>query len=203
LSLEESKKSEKEKMVGRAHPTKMDSEHEIMMMDNKVKVTNKPVVAVFSGVFDPITEGHLDIIRRSAVIFNHIVVAVGTNPEKTELFTKNERVTLIHELIKDLPNAEVQGYEGLTIDFVKSIGGTVIIKGIRDSVDLRYELQQANTNRLAGGIETLLMLTGDRYALTSSSLIKQVASMGGDVSSLVPPLVAEKLKSKLGAAYRK
>lgn len=166
-------------------------------MNNDSANTNKPVVAVFSGVFDPITEGHMDIIRRSAVIFNRVVVAVGTNPGKMELFTKNERVELIHKLIRDIPNVEVQGYEGLTINFVKSIGGTIIIKGIRDSVDLRYELQQANTNRLAGGIETLLMLTGDRYALTSSSLIKQVASMGGDVSSMVPPLVAEKLKSKL------
>lgn len=166
-------------------------------MKSNIDHSTKPVVAVFSGVFDPITDGHLDIIRRSAVIFNRVVVAIGTNPQKTELFTKNERLELIRELVKDIPNVEVHDYEGLTIDFVKSVGGTVIIKGIRDSVDLRYELLQANTNRLAGGIETLLMLTGDRFVLTSSSLIKQVASMGGDVSSMVPPLVAEKLKSKL------
>jgi pantetheine-phosphate adenylyltransferase len=166
-------------------------------MEKNIDHSTKPVIAVFSGVFDPITDGHMDIIRRSAVIFNRVVVAIGTNPQKTELFTKNERLELIRELVKDIPNVEVHGYEGLTIDFVKSIGGTVIIKGIRDSVDLRYELQQANTNRLAGGVETLLMLTGDRFVLTSSSLIKQVASMGGDVSSMVPPLVAQRLKSKL------
>jgi pantetheine-phosphate adenylyltransferase len=166
-------------------------------MKNDTDHSTKPVIAVFSGAFDPITEGHMDIIRRSAVIFNRVIVAIGTNPQKTELFTKNERLELIRELVKDIPNVEAHDYEGLTIDFVKSVGGTIIIKGIRDSVDLRYELQQANTNRLAGGIETLLMLTGDRYALTSSSLIKQVATMGGDVSSMVPPLVAEKLKSKL------
>jgi pantetheine-phosphate adenylyltransferase len=158
---------------------------------------NKSVVAVFSGVFDPITEGHLDIIRRGSGIFNKLIVAVGTNPEKHELFSKDERVTLIRELTKAMPNVEVHGYEGLTIDFVRSIGGTVILKGIRDTVDLRYELQQANTNRLAGGIETLFLLAADRYALTSSTLIKQVAMMGGDVSSMVPPLINEHLHQKL------
>jgi pantetheine-phosphate adenylyltransferase len=158
---------------------------------------NKSVVAVFSGVFDPITEGHLDIIKRGSGIFNKLVVAVGTNPEKHELFSKDERVKLIRELTRDMSNVEVQGYEGLTIDFVRSIGGTVILKGIRDTVDLRYELQQANTNRLAGGIETLFLLAADRYALTSSTLIKQVAMMGGDVSSMVPPLINKHLLQKL------
>ncbi len=158
---------------------------------------NTSVVAVFSGVFDPITEGHLDIIKRGSGIFNKLVVAVGTNPEKHELFSKDERVKLIRELTRDMSNVEVQGYEGLTIDFVRSIGGTVILKGIRDTVDLRYELQQANTNRLAGGIETLFLLAADRYALTSSTLIKQVAMMGGDVSSMVPPLINKHLLQKL------
>ncbi len=154
------------------------------------------VTAVFSGVFDPITEGHLDIIKRGAAIFSRLVIAVGTNPEKSELFSKEERVAIISELVKDLPNVEVHGYEGLTINFVKSIGGGVILKGIRDTVDLRYELQQANTNRIAGEIETLFMLATDRHALTSSTLIKQIAAMGGDVSSLVPKIVDDKLKEK-------
>jgi len=157
----------------------------------------KLVTAVFSGVFDPVTEGHLDIIRRGATVFNRLIVAVGTNPEKTELFNKNERVEIIKELVKSLTNVEVIGYEGLTFDFVKKMGGSVILKGSRDTVDLRYELQQANTNLLAGGIETLFMLAGERHALTSSTLIKQVAAMGGDVSSLVPNLVARRLKEKL------
>jgi len=166
-------------------------------VSNNVNIKTKPVVAVFSGVFDPITEGHLDLIRRGAQIFDKLVVAVGTNPEKRELFTKSERVELIRQLVADVPNVEVQSYAGLTIDFVHQVGGTVVLKGIRDTVDLRYELQQANTNRLAGGVETLFLLTGDRYALTSSSLIKQIAAMGGDVSSLVPPVVVEKLAEKL------
>jgi pantetheine-phosphate adenylyltransferase len=158
---------------------------------------SKPVIAVFSGVFDPVTEGHLDIIRRGSEIFTKVIVAVGTNPDKIELFDRDERKFLIEQLVKDIPNVEVKGYEGLTIDFVKEVGGTFILKGIRDTVDLRYELQQANTNRLAGGIETVFVLAADRHALTSSSLIKQVAAMGGDVSSLVPNIVAEQLRKKL------
>ncbi len=167
-------------------------------MQKKKKITSKArnITAVFSGVFDPITEGHLDIIKRGAGIFNKLVIAVGTNPEKSELFSKEERVGMIRELVKHLPNVDVCGYEGLTTEFVKSIGGTVILKGIRDTVDLRYELQQANTNKLAGGIETLFMLATDQHTLTSSTLIKQIAAMGGDVSSFVPKLVARKLKEK-------
>ncbi|MFA5863857.1 MAG: pantetheine-phosphate adenylyltransferase [Phycisphaerae bacterium] len=167
------------------------------MVENLKNRTN-PLVAVFSGVFDPVTAGHLDIIRRGSAIFHRLIVAVGTNPEKMELFNKQERVELIQELTQDLPNVEIDSYEGLTFDFVKAVGGSVILKGIRDTVDLRYELQQANTNRLAGGIETLFMLATDVHALTSSTLIKQVASMGGDVGRLVPELVAKRLRAKLG-----
>ena len=158
---------------------------------------NKQVTAVFPGVFDPITEGHLDIIRRGAEIFNRFVVAVGTNPEKSELFPKSQRVEQLKTLLADIPNIEIHAYETLTIDFIRKIGGGIIVRGIRDSVDLRYELQQANTHRIAGGIETLFLLTSDKYALTSSTLIKQIASMGGDVSSLVPPLVSKLLHEKL------
>lgn len=162
-----------------------------------VTTTRKSVTAVFAGVFDPISDGHLNIIKRAAEIFNKLIVAVGTNPDKPTLFSKTERVEMIVELLKDLPNVEVRAYEGLTVDFVHKIKGTVIIRGIRDTVDLRYELQQANTNRLAGDIETLFLLAGDRYALTSSTLIKQVAAMGGDISSMVPPSVADRLKHRL------
>lgn len=166
---------------------------------------NRPrskLTAVFSGVFDPITDGHLDIIRRGAHIFATVVVGVGTNPEKHDLLSKSERVQIIKDLVADIPNVRVQAYDGLTIDFVKRVSAGVILKGIRDSVDLRYELQQANTNRLAGGVETLFLLTRDQHALTSSSLIKQIVAMGGDVSSLVPPSVAEALKRKLGHPKR-
>ncbi len=158
---------------------------------------NEKVIAVFPGAFDPVTEGHLDIINRGSKIFNKLIVAVGKNPEKRVLFEVNEKIDILRELTTNLPNVEVHGYEGLTIDFVKKVNGRVILKGIRDSVDLRYELQQANTNRLAGGIETLFVLAGEKHALTSSTLIKQIVAMGGDASSLVPPQVADRLKEKL------
>jgi pantetheine-phosphate adenylyltransferase len=167
------------------------------------RTLGKFVTAVFSGTFDPITEGHVDIIRRGTQIFEKVIVAVGTNPEKDELFTKQERVEMIKELVSDMPDVEVVAYDGLTIDFVRKVGGSVILKGIRDTTDLHYELQQANTNRLAGRIETLFLLTGDRHALTSSSLIRQVAEMGGDISSLVPPVVAEKLRKRLVSNNKK
>jgi len=167
------------------------------------KTPGKFVTAVFSGTFDPITEGHVDIIRRGTQIFEKVIVAVGTNPEKDELFTKQERVEMIKELVSDMPDVEVVAYDGLTIDFVREVGGSVILKGIRDTTDLHYELQQANTNRLAGGIETLFLLTGDRHALTSSSLIRQIAEMGGDISSLVPSVVAEKLRKRLVSNKKK
>lgn len=158
---------------------------------------SKPATAVFSGVFDPITDGHLDIIRRGARLFDKLIVGVGTNPVKSELFSKTERVEIIRKLVSDLSNVEVQSYDGLTMDFVRKVGGTAILKGIRDTIDLRSELQQASTNRIAGGIETLFLLTSGQHALTSSTLIKQIVSMGGDVTQLVPAEVAEKLKSKL------
>ncbi len=158
---------------------------------------SKSSTAVFSGVFDPITDGHLDIIRRGARLFDKLIVGVGTNPVKTELFSKTERVEIICKLVSDLPNVEVQSYDGLTMDFVRKVGGTAILKGIRDTIDLRSELQQASTNRIAGGIETLFLLTSGQHALTSSTLIKQIVSMGGDVTQLVPAEVAKKLKIKL------
>jgi len=163
---------------------------------------DQPVIAVFPGVFDPVTDGHLDIIQRAARIFSRVIVAVGTNPEKRQLLTKRERVGLLRKLVADIPNVRVEAYEGLTVDFVRRAGGAVILKGIRDTIDLRYELQQANTNRLAGGVETVFLLTGDRHALTSSTLIKQIAAMGGDVSSLVPPVVARILRARLGGRRR-
>ena len=158
---------------------------------------SKSATAVFSGVFDPITDGHLDIIRRGARLFDNLIVGVGTNPVKTELFSMTERVEIIRELVSDLPNVKVQSYDGLTMDFVRKVGGTAILKGIRDTIDLRSELQQASTNRIAGGIETLFLLTSGQHALTSSTLIKQIVSMGGDVTQLVPAEVAKKLKTKL------
>jgi pantetheine-phosphate adenylyltransferase len=153
-------------------------------------------IAVFPGQFDPITHGHLDVIRRGVALFDELIVAVGINPDKTELFSLKPRVAMVRQLIQDLPRVRVEQYTGLTVDFVKQSGATAILRGIRDVSDLRYEFQLALTNRTVGDVETVFIMTGDQFALTSSSLIRQVVSLGGDVRklrSVLPEIVIEKL----------
>jgi pantetheine-phosphate adenylyltransferase len=153
--------------------------------------------AVFPGQFDPITNGHLDVIRRSVVLFDELIVAVGINPEKREMFSLDQRIEMIRELLKDTPHVKVQKYTGLTVDFVRSVHATAILRGIRDVSDLRYEFQLALANRAVGGIETVFIMTGDQFALTSSSLIRQIVSLGGDVNQLqglLPDLVVHRLR---------
>lgn len=156
--------------------------------------------AVFPGQFDPITNGHLDIIRRGVNLFDELIVAVGVNPDKREMFTLAERVEMIGQLLEDVPGTRVQEYKGLTMDFVRAAGATTILRGIRDATDLRYEFQLALANRAVGGVETVFMMTSDQFALTSSSLIRQVVQLGGDVKSLepiLPELVIQGLQRKL------
>ena len=160
-------------------------------------------LAVFPGQFDPITKGHLDVIHRGVGLFDELIVAVGINPEKKELFTIDERVGMIRELLKGVPGARVEKFTGLTVDFVRSVKATAILRGIRDVSDLRYEFQLALANRAVGGIETVFIMSGDQFALTSSSLIRQVVALGGDVrqlAALLPPIVVEKLRAKQLAA---
>jgi pantetheine-phosphate adenylyltransferase len=157
--------------------------------------------AVFPGSFDPITNGHLDIIERASRLFGRVVVAVGHNPAKTEVFSPSERVAMIRGLVAQHENVAVDSYEGLTIDFVRAAGGDLIVRGIRDTIDVRDELQAANTNLIVGGVETVFLMASDRYALTSSTFIKQIVSMGGEesarLSSLVPTSVLQQLREKL------
>jgi pantetheine-phosphate adenylyltransferase len=153
--------------------------------------------AVFPGQFDPITHGHLDVIRRGVKLFDELIVAVGINPEKREMFPLDERIEMIRELLDDTPGVKVQKYTGLTVDFVRSVQATTILRGIRDVSDLRYEFQLAIANRTVGGIETVFIMTGDQFALTSSSLIRQIVSLGGDVGqlgTLLPDLVVKRLR---------
>jgi len=156
-------------------------------------------IAIFPGQFDPITNGHLDVIRRGVGLFDELIVAVGINPDKREFFSIAERVAMIQSLVKEMSGIRVEQYTGLTVDFAKSAKATVILRGIRDVLDLRYEFQLAMANRVVGGIETVFIMTGDQYALTSSSLIRQVVALGGDVrslSGLLPPVVVQKLREK-------
>jgi pantetheine-phosphate adenylyltransferase len=155
--------------------------------------------AVFPGQFDPITNGHLDVIRRGVKLFDELIVAVGKNPDKQELFSLSERESMIRELLRDIPNTRVMKYSGLTADFVREVKATAILRGIRDVSDLRYEFQLALANRAVGGVETAFIMTGDQYALTSSSLIRQVVALGGDLQTLaavLPESVIERLRDK-------
>jgi pantetheine-phosphate adenylyltransferase len=156
-----------------------------------------PRIAVFPGQFDPITYGHLDVIRRGVNLFDELIVAVGQNPEKREMFTIDERLAMIAELLTDIPGARAARYDGLTVDFVRSVNANVILRGIRDASDLRYEFQLALANRAVGGVETVFVMTGEQHAMTSSSLIRQVVALGASVDKLeplVPPNVVARLK---------
>lgn len=162
--------------------------------------TRRSIRAVFPGTFDPITHGHLDVIKRARDFVDELIVAIGHNPEKRELFTAAERVEMMRELIGDLPRVRIETYEGLTAEFVRRVGAQMIIRGIRDNVDLHFELQQANVNMAVGGVETVFLLTRDQFALISSTYIKQIVELGCQdterLSRLVPPNVAERLRQK-------
>ncbi|MBN1844891.1 MAG: pantetheine-phosphate adenylyltransferase [Sedimentisphaerales bacterium] len=158
---------------------------------------NKFVRAVFPGSFDPITNGHLDVICRSLKIFDELIVAVGDNPDKDALFTGPERVRMIAELVKDYPEVKVERFTGLTVEYVKSQNAQVIVRGLRNLTDVQYEFQLALTNRAVAGIETVFIMTAEKYGFTSSTLIREVGRFGGDVSGLLPPSVFEKLTARL------
>lgn len=163
---------------------------------------NDNLIAVFPGTFDPMTFGHVDLIQRGSRLFPKLIVGVGHNPEKSELFTTQERIEMITELISDLPSVTVQSYDGLTMQFVRSVHAGVLLRGIRDGSDLRDELQFANANLIVGDVETVFLMTTDQNALTSSTLIKQIVELGGAdinrLSNLVPPGVLKKLQEKIG-----
>ena len=155
--------------------------------------------AIFPGSFDPFTNGHLDIVSRAARIFDRLVIAVLSNPQKQTLFSCQERLDLISQALGDEDNTiEVMSFDGLLIDFAKKLGAGVLIRGLRAVSDYEYELQMALMNRQLSGdkIETLFIVTGESNSYISSSVVKQVASFGGDVSSLVPETVNLALKRK-------
>jgi pantetheine-phosphate adenylyltransferase len=156
-------------------------------------------IGVFPGQFDPITNGHLDVIRRGVRLFDELIVAVGINPEKREFFTLEERVQMIRQLLSDTPGVRVQSYSGLTVDFCRQVHATALLRGIRDVSDLRHEFQMAQANRAVGNVETVFIMTGDEFALLSSSLIRQVVALGGDVgqlAGLLPAIVVKKLRER-------
>ena len=162
-------------------------------------MARSPTIALFPGTFDPITNGHLDVIRRGQDLFNRLIVAIGQNPAKPELFTMDERRQMIQKLVMDCGDeVTVETYDGLTVDYARRVGAKVILRGIRNVTDLNFEFQLALTNRAVAEIETVFIMTGETYAFTSSTLIKQIAS-GGEIDvlhRLLPPYVLDMLKQK-------
>jgi pantetheine-phosphate adenylyltransferase len=156
-------------------------------------------VAVFPGSFDPITNAHLDVVRRGAVLFDRLVVGVLGNTRKSPLFSVDERVALIRAEVADLgPSVTVEAFEGLTVEFARRHEAGFVIRGLRAISDFEAELQMAHTNRrLAPGIDTVFLMTGLEYGYVSSTLAKEVATFGGDVSAMVPAGVARALEEKL------
>jgi pantetheine-phosphate adenylyltransferase len=153
--------------------------------------------AVCPGSFDPVTYGHLDIIRRAAAIFDELVVATGTNPSKSRLFDPEARLQMLREACADLPNVQVMGFTGLIVDFCREIDATAIVKGLRGGNDYEYELPMAQMNSHLTGVETVFVPTNASLGYVSSSLVKEVASLGGDVSAFVPPRVHDRLRDQL------
>ena len=155
--------------------------------------------AIYPGSFDPVTFGHIDIIKRAAYIFDELIVAVLNNKGKTPLFSVDERVNILKEVVKDIPNVSVLSYEGLLVDFAKENDAGVIVRGLRAVTDFEFELQLAQTNSvLSSGVDTMFLTTSLRYAYLSSSTVKEVASYGGDIDKFVPPLVEKLTYEKYG-----
>lgn len=154
--------------------------------------------AIYPGSFDPVTYGHIDIINRASKIFDTITIAVLNNKGKTPLFSVDERVKIISNIVKDIPNVNVTSYEGLLVDFAEETGANVIIRGLRAVTDFEYELQMAQTNhKLRSNVETIFLTTALEYAYLSSSTVREVASFGGDISKFVPADIAEQVYAKL------
>lgn len=153
------------------------------------------ITAVYPGTFDPITCGHFDLIERAARFYERLVIAVADNRNKRSLFSLEERVALAKTVTAEMPNVEVIGFDGLLVDFVQGIEGNVLLRGLRAVSDFEYEFQLASMNRkLAPEVETMFMTPAEQYSFISSSLVREISALGGDVSDFVHPVVADALQ---------
>lgn len=152
---------------------------------------------IYPGTFDPVTNGHLDLVKRGLMIFDELIIAVAPSPKKQPLFTIEERLLMIEEAVKKYKSVRVEAFDGLLIDYVKRRGGIGIIRGLRAVSDFEYEMQMALMNRrLAGDLETVFVMPSEEYSYLTSTIVKEVASFGGTVSGLVPDMVEKALKDK-------
>lgn len=155
-------------------------------------------IAVYPGTFDPFTRGHEDLVRRAARLFAHVVVGIAASSGKHPIFTLDERVEMARALTHELPNVKVVGFDGLLMDFLRERNARVVLRGLRAVSDFEYEFQMAGMNRsLHPDIETLFLTPGEQYMFISATMVREIASLGGDVSKFVHPLVVEKLAEKL------
>ncbi len=153
--------------------------------------------AIYPGTFDPITNGHLDVIERATITFGEVIVAVAVNPDKRPTFSMEERVEMIRESCQHLPTVQVVGLPGLLVEYARQIGARVIVKGLRAVSDFEFEFQMAQMNRkLCPEVETVFLTTASQYSFLSSSVVKQIARLGGDISDLVPSPVLRRLKER-------
>ena len=155
-------------------------------------------LAVYTGVFDPVHLGHLDVIQRGSRLFERLVVGVGDNPEKTPLFDQEERVALLRTVSRDLPNVEILPFHGLAVRFVRDLGGKLMLRGIRTTSDMEYEFTMSLTNlALDSEIETIFLMAKETYSHLSGTLLRQVAKFGGELDKFLPPTVKEALRRKM------
>ncbi len=161
--------------------------------------------AIYPGSFDPATYGHLDIIKRAAALFDEVIVGVLNNSVKSPLFSVEERVNILENIIGDIPNVKIQAFGGLSVNFAKNCEAKVIIRGLRAITDFEYELQMAQTNRiLSTDVDTMFLTTSLQYAYLSSTTVKEAASFGADISKFVPDYVVRQVEAKLsGMNHRK
>lgn len=158
--------------------------------------------AIYPGSFDPITFGHLDVITRSAKIVDELIIGVLNNNAKTPLFSTDERVNMINEVIKDLPNVRAEAFSGLSVDFARACNANFIVRGLRAITDFEYELQMAQTNHIIDSkIDTIFLTTSLEYAYLSSTTVKEVAAYGADIRNFVPASVADKIFEKYETKY--
>jgi pantetheine-phosphate adenylyltransferase len=163
-----------------------------------VQERNKSIVAIYPGSFDPVTNGHLDLIARGAMIFDRLIVGVTQNLEKDALFALNERIEMLEAATFDWKNVQVEVFEGLLVEYARAKGASVILRGIRAVSDYEYELQMAMMNRkIEPHIETVFMLPGEAYSFISSRLVRELARLGGSLKGFVPTLVEERLRAKV------
>ncbi len=156
-------------------------------------------IAVYPGTFDPVTNGHLSIVKRAVSIFDRVIVAILHNPNKAPLFSLEERINMLHQMLADMPNVEVDAFDGLLVDYVIQKKSNVILRGLRALSDFEMEFQMALMNRkLNRDVQSVFLMTDYKWFYTSSTIIKEAASHGGDVSGLVPKLVNRKLRQKYG-----